>query len=89
MGLPGTTEQTDALSGVAHVGSAGVMRSSIQFVNPSTEVNTGIWLLFVGATAFLGMRLWCKLDRRTGLWWDDRILIASWVSTVLSLPCYP
>ncbi|KAK7746331.1 hypothetical protein SLS53_002290 [Cytospora paraplurivora] len=79
MGLPGTTEQIYALADVAHVGSAGGTRSNIQFVNPYTEVNTGIWLLFVGATAFLGLRLWCKLDRRTGLWWDDRILIVSWV----------
>lgn len=64
------------------VESAGVVTRSapLNFVNPSTEVNVGIWLLFVGATAFLGLRLWCKLDRRTGLWWDDHILVAAWVS---------
>lgn len=61
-------------------GSAGVERSTINFVNPQAEVNGGIWTLFVGTTAFLGLRLWCKLDRRTGLWWDDHILIAAWVS---------
>lgn len=61
--------------------SAGVTRSTvINFVSPLAEVNWGIWSLFVGATAFLALRLGCKLHRRTGLWWDDHILVASWVS---------
>ncbi|ROW00793.1 hypothetical protein VMCG_06499 [Cytospora schulzeri] len=66
------TEQMNALS-------AGVTRSTINFVNPRTQVNWGIWTLFVGVTAFLGTRLGCKIHRRTGLWWDDHILVASWV----------
>ncbi|KUI62909.1 hypothetical protein VP1G_10034 [Cytospora mali] len=77
MVLPRTGEMDD-LSDVA--GSAGVAgRTNINFVNPRAEVEAGIWTLFVGATAFLGLRLWCKVNRRTGLWWDDHILVASWV----------
>lgn len=68
------TEQIDTLS-------VGVRRSTVlSFVNPEAEVNWGIWTLFVATTAFLALRLGCKLHRRTGLWWDDHILVASWVS---------
>lgn len=51
----------------------------MQFVDPSSQVNWGIWTLFVGATAFLTLRVWSKMHRRHGLWWDDHILIASWL----------
>lgn len=51
-----------------------------EFIDPTARVNGGIWTLFLAATAFLGLRLWCKIDRKHGLWWDDYILIASWVS---------
>lgn len=76
MSLTGT-EQMDALNG-------GVARSTIAFVNPQTQVNWGIWSLFVGATAFLALRLGCKIHRRTGLWWDDHILVASWLVLLLT-----
>lgn len=59
--------------------------TGIEFYNPSLMVNAGIWSLFAGATAFLGLRLWCKIDKRHGLWYDDYILIASWVSARSSL----
>lgn len=52
----------------------------LHFVDPSKEVNGGIWTLFVAASAFLGLRLWCKVSRRAAIWWDDYMLIASWVS---------
>lgn len=51
----------------------------MKFVNPESQVNWGIWTLFVGATAFLALRVWSKMHRRHGLWWDDHILVASWV----------
>lgn len=50
------------------------------FVSPEIEVNTGLFTLLAGATVFLGFRVWCKLSRRHGLWYDDYVLIASWVS---------
>ncbi|TGO60764.1 hypothetical protein BOTNAR_0140g00060 [Botryotinia narcissicola] len=53
-------------------------RAVHHFVSPEREVNAGIWSLFSGATVCLVLRLWCKL-RRQGLWWDDYILILSWV----------
>ena len=50
------------------------------YYDPQKELNGGLWSLWAGATAFLGLRIWIKLTRRHGLWWDDYILLASWVS---------
>lgn len=49
------------------------------FVSPYKELNVGLWSLFIGATVFLALRLWVKVTRRHGLWYDDHILIVSWV----------
>lgn len=51
------------------------------FVNPFVPMNIGLWALFAGATVFLVLRLWCKVTRRHGLWYDDYILVVSWVSS--------
>ncbi|KZL83978.1 hypothetical protein CI238_06931, partial [Colletotrichum incanum] len=48
------------------------------FVNPFVQLNVGLWCLFTGATVFLALRLWCKITRRHGLWYDDYILVVSW-----------
>jgi hypothetical protein len=43
-----------------------------------------IWSLTVGAGVFLALRVYCKLTRHRLLWWDDYILIASWVRSSAS-----
>lgn len=48
--------------------------------NYGPQVNYAIWALTAAAATFLGLRVYCKFLRRRGLWWDDYILIASWVS---------
>lgn len=50
------------------------------YVDPSVQLNAGLWTLFAGASTFLAARLWIKITRRHGLWWDDYILIVCWVS---------
>lgn len=52
---------------------------SHSYISPVKEVNFGLWTLFIGATVFLGLRLWCKISRKHSMWFDDYILIASWV----------
>ncbi|OTB04629.1 hypothetical protein M426DRAFT_261904 [Hypoxylon sp. CI-4A] len=42
-------------------------------------INAVTWVLIGLATTFLILRLFCKLKRGRGLWWDDWILIASWL----------
>ncbi|KAK4032729.1 hypothetical protein C8A01DRAFT_20235 [Parachaetomium inaequale] len=44
-----------------------------------------VWPLAALSTLFLGLRAYCKLSRRHRLWWDDYILIASWVSLIYSV----
>ncbi|EMD90589.1 hypothetical protein COCC4DRAFT_127789 [Bipolaris maydis ATCC 48331] len=48
------------------------------YVDPEVQLNVGLWTLFAGATAFLALRIWIKVTRRHGLWWDDHILLISW-----------
>lgn len=54
-------------------------KKDVVLVDPTKEVNAGLWTLFAATTVFLAARLWCKITRRHGLWWDDHILIFSWV----------
>jgi hypothetical protein len=56
-------------------------KDAVQYISPEKEVNAGLWTLWAGATLFLGLRVWCKVTRRTGLWYDDWMLVISWVST--------
>ncbi|KAM5368768.1 hypothetical protein ACJZ2D_009322 [Fusarium nematophilum] len=39
----------------------------------------------VAAAVFLGLRLYCKIVRGRGLWWDDHLLIAAWVSLAVAV----
>ena len=43
------------------------------------QVNSVQWTLFSIATCFLAVRLYCKRISRQGIWWDDLILVISWV----------
>ena len=54
------------------------------YVNPEVPLNLGIWFLYAGATFFLALRVWIKLTRRHGMWWDDWILVVTWVGTIPS-----
>lgn len=54
---------------------------NVVYYNPAGEIYTGLWILFAASTVFLALRLWCKLTRRHGLWYDDYVLLAAYVST--------
>ncbi|KAI1073234.1 hypothetical protein LB507_010845 [Fusarium sp. FIESC RH6] len=41
--------------------------------------------LLILSGIFLGLRLYCKVIRRRGFWWDDHVLIASWISFAIAL----
>jgi hypothetical protein len=48
------------------------------------------WMLVTLSALFLGSRLWVKLRSHGRMWWDDHLLLASWVSLLLfSLPQTP
>lgn len=58
--------------------SLSLRNPDLDYVNPEKEVYIGLWCLQAGATLFLSARLWAKLTRRHGLWWDDYILLITW-----------
>lgn len=47
------------------------------------EVNFSCWFLTALAALFLGLRIYCKKYRGRGLWWDDYVLVISWVCHVV------
>ncbi|KAK4157290.1 hypothetical protein C8A00DRAFT_40266 [Chaetomidium leptoderma] len=51
--------------------------------NAAPKMIASIWSLVAVATAFLILRIYCRLLKRQSLWWDDAILIASWVCIVI------
>lgn len=49
-------------------------------VDIGVNINGVDWSLTAVSGLILGIRLYVKLARRRGLWWDDYLLLASWVS---------
>ncbi|KAK9415249.1 hypothetical protein SUNI508_02097 [Seiridium unicorne] len=67
-------------------GTLAPMISSGQVVNPSLphdnfgpQVNVCVWVLSSMAAAWLILRVYYKFLRQKRLWWDNYILIASWL----------
>ena len=60
-------------------------RKEHHYYDPARELYAGLWCLLSAATAFLALRVWVKVRRRHGLWYDDYLLILSWVSTFLGI----
>jgi hypothetical protein len=53
-------------------------------LGPATSA--AIWSLFTISTTFLILRVYCKIGLSRGIWWDDVVLVLSWVR----LPsCHP
>jgi len=53
-------------------------KSGHDYVDPTVQLNAGLWTLFAGASLFLAARVHIKITRRHGLWWDDYVLIVTW-----------
>lgn len=49
----------------------------------SQVLNFVIWVLAGYATIFIFLRLWGKYYRGRRLWWDDYLLISSWLALIL------
>lgn len=47
-------------------------------------INASIWTLQGLAGLFLGLRIYCKIFRHRGLWFDDYFLIAAWLLLAVS-----
>ncbi|KAI1636775.1 hypothetical protein F4809DRAFT_607703 [Biscogniauxia mediterranea] len=47
---------------------------------PELGVNLGIWIMGSLATLFLALRLYCRIYRMAGAWYDDYVLFAAWLT---------
>ncbi|KXH53406.1 hypothetical protein CNYM01_01151 [Colletotrichum nymphaeae SA-01] len=47
-------------------------------------INAVIWSQVGASLFFLCLRLYCKFKKRSGLWWDDHVLVASWVTLMIA-----
>ena len=54
--------------------------SQLGQVDHGPKLNYAVWILAAVSTLFLSLRVYCKLWRNRLLWWDDYVLIMSWVS---------
>ena len=49
------------------------------FPNRGPEVSAGIWVLITLSGLHLFPRVYLKIYKLKGLWWDDYILVCAWV----------
>jgi hypothetical protein len=52
--------------------------------NEGPFLNQAIWSLTAIPALFLALRVYCKIWRKRSLWWDDYILLISWVALLSS-----
>jgi hypothetical protein len=46
-----------------------------------------LWSMMALSGTFLGLRLYSKLTRGRGMWWDDYFIIVAWVCRAALLDC--
>jgi hypothetical protein len=70
--------------------SAGLSWFEMAGVPDNGPVIVGVtWFLTLLCGAFLALRIYAKVSRKQGLWWDDHILILSWVRFPPSTSAFP
>ncbi|KAK7223328.1 hypothetical protein V2G26_011331 [Clonostachys chloroleuca] len=50
-----------------------------------TRLLASCWSLTAASAILLFLRVYCKLWRSRGLWWDDHLLIISWISLAIAV----
>ncbi len=53
--------------------------------NAGPKLNIAVWILTAVAAVFIALRFYCKISRSKPLWWDDYLMLASWVRWTLNL----
>jgi len=63
---------------------AGQPTDDLPHEDHGPTLNTVFWTLTSVSFLFMSLRLWCKHLRGRYLWWDDYVLIASWIALCVS-----
>jgi hypothetical protein len=53
--------------------------TNLPHADAGSTILTVLWVLTTIPALFLALRLYCKFKTHRGLWWDDHILLGSWV----------
>ncbi|KAI1495427.1 hypothetical protein F5X99DRAFT_426798 [Biscogniauxia marginata] len=53
--------------------------------NNGPRLLAACWSLTAASAIFLILRIYCKLWRSRGLWWDDHLMIISWVALLIAV----
>lgn len=51
----------------------------------ASKITASIWVMASISTIFLALRIYCRSTRAGKLWWDDFLLITSWVFLITSV----
>jgi len=51
----------------------------------ATKITASIWVMASISTIFIALRIYCRSTRAGKLWWDDFLLITSWVFLITSV----
>jgi hypothetical protein len=49
------------------------------------EILAVLWTLTTLSGVVLVLRIYCKMIRHRGMWWDDYVLVVAWVGSSLSV----
>ena len=78
-----------AIGLISRQSSAQAVDDGLEHEDLGPQLNLVFWLLTGLSFVFLVLRLFCKFKRGRNLWWDDYLLIASWVSLPSPEPMPP
>ena len=67
--------------------ATGAARTEPENLGPN--VNISCWTLTAISAVFIALRMYCKFKTHRGIWWDDAILIISWVRSSCTLRVFP
>ncbi|KAK4664089.1 uncharacterized protein QC763_001630 [Podospora pseudopauciseta] len=74
---PSSTEYCD-------LKALGLLPPEYPIPDGGPTVSRTIWFFLAFSTVFLFLRIYCKKWRSRGLWWDDYVLIFSWLMFIAS-----
>lgn len=81
---PAANTDNSSSSGGQHSSTTGAARVNFQLIGASgPELLAVVWVCVFIAGCFLSARLYVKKRHEKGFWWDDHLLMASWIMLAL------
>ncbi|PKS07488.1 hypothetical protein jhhlp_006092 [Lomentospora prolificans] len=84
LAIDGSSAATPTASETGSSFTGIVAQPDLPHNNVTTELTVILWVLIGLATLFFTLRLYCKKSKGRSLWWDDYMLMISWVGILAS-----